>query len=131
MDISITHALNKRLSWRFYYGHAFGGSVVKNFYQGKKSAEHLHRLQPDLSKGVSLMYMVGKQNTAILKEPLLSREEMMDALGSSVRRMDAIEAKCMSGFPLYSPGATDQWTISWAGSWIGDSGAVGGGCAHD
>ncbi len=39
VDISFTHMLNKSLSWRFYYGHAFGGGVVKNIYQGKKDIE--------------------------------------------------------------------------------------------
>jgi hypothetical protein len=42
VDITITHVLNKSLSWRFYYGHAFGGSVVKNIYQGKKDAETIY-----------------------------------------------------------------------------------------
>ena len=51
--------------------------------------------------------------------PLLSRQEMMDALELLVHRMDAIDAHCTSGFPLYSPGAGDQWTISRGGSWTG------------
>lgn len=42
VDISFTHTLNKQLSWRFYYGHAFGGDVVKNFYQGKKDADMVY-----------------------------------------------------------------------------------------
>ncbi|SET34969.1 Alginate export [Nitrosospira multiformis] len=42
VDISFTHTLNKYLSWRFYYGHAFGGSVVRNFYQGKKDADMVY-----------------------------------------------------------------------------------------
>jgi hypothetical protein len=42
VDISFTHTLNKQLSWRFYYGHAFGGDVVKNFYQGKKDIDMIY-----------------------------------------------------------------------------------------
>jgi len=42
VDISFTHILNKSLSWRFYYGHAFGGSVVKNIYHGKKDADTVY-----------------------------------------------------------------------------------------
>jgi hypothetical protein len=38
LDISFMHALNKHLSLRFYYGHAFGGSVIKNNFQGKNNA---------------------------------------------------------------------------------------------
>lgn len=38
LDISFMHAFNKHLSLRFYYGHAFGGSVIKNNFQGKKNA---------------------------------------------------------------------------------------------
>jgi unsaturated chondroitin disaccharide hydrolase len=53
------------------------------------------------------------------EEPLLSREEIMDALGLLVRRMDAIDANCANGFPLYSPGTTNQWIASPGGSWVG------------
>lgn len=42
VDISFTHTLNKQLSWRFYYGHAFGGDVVKNIYQGKKDIDMIY-----------------------------------------------------------------------------------------
>jgi hypothetical protein len=42
VDISFTHTLTKQLSWRFYYGHAFGGGVVKNVYQGKKDADMVY-----------------------------------------------------------------------------------------
>ncbi|SEL40867.1 glucuronyl hydrolase [Nitrosovibrio tenuis] len=52
-------------------------------------------------------------------ERLLSREEMMDALELLVHRMDIIDTKSMNGFPLYSPAATDRWTISPGGSWAG------------
>jgi hypothetical protein len=41
VDISFTHTLNKQ-SWRFYYGHAFGGDVVRNFYRGKKDADMVY-----------------------------------------------------------------------------------------
>ena len=64
------------------------------------------------------MYMAETKHCNI-EGPLLSRQEMMDALELLVRRMDAIDAHCMSGFPLYSPGAGDQWTISRGGSWTG------------
>lgn len=42
VDITFTHKLTKELSWRFYYGHAFGGSVIKNVYQGKKDADMVY-----------------------------------------------------------------------------------------
>ncbi|SCY71518.1 Alginate export [Nitrosospira sp. Nl5] len=42
VDISFTHTLTKKLSWRFYYGHAFGGSVIENVYQGKKDADMVY-----------------------------------------------------------------------------------------
>ncbi len=42
VDISFTHTLNKQLSWRFYYGHAFGGDVIRNVYQGKKDADMVY-----------------------------------------------------------------------------------------
>ncbi|MDV6343415.1 alginate export family protein [Nitrosomonas sp. Is37] len=38
VDISLMHTFNKHLSLRLYYGHAFGGSVIKNNFQGKKNA---------------------------------------------------------------------------------------------
>jgi len=53
------------------------------------------------------------------EKQLLSREEMMNALGLLVHRMDAIDANCANGFPLYSPGTTDQWIASPGGSWVG------------
>lgn len=42
VDISFTHTLTKQLSWRFYYGHAFGGSIVQDVYQGKKDADMVY-----------------------------------------------------------------------------------------
>lgn len=42
IDISFTHTLTKNLSWRFYYGHAFGGAVLKSIYQGKKDADMVY-----------------------------------------------------------------------------------------
>ena len=42
VDISFTHTLTKELSWRFYYGHAFGGSVTRNIYSGKKDADMVY-----------------------------------------------------------------------------------------
>ena len=42
IDISFTHTLTKALSWRFYYGHAFGGAVLKSIYQGKKDADMVY-----------------------------------------------------------------------------------------
>lgn len=56
-------------------------------------------------------------NTA--DEKLLSREEMLRALELMIHRMDAIDANCANGFPLYSPGSTDQWLVSPGGSWVG------------
>lgn len=50
---------------------------------------------------------------------LLSREDMSRALEWMFHRMDAIEANCGNGFPLYSPGSTDQWIVSPGGSWVG------------
>lgn len=42
VDISFTHTLNKQLSWRLYYGHAFGSDVVKHVYQGKKDIDMVY-----------------------------------------------------------------------------------------
>ncbi|WON74113.1 alginate export family protein [Nitrosospira sp. Is2] len=42
LDISFTHTLTKALSWRFYYGHAFGGTVFRSIYQGKKDADMVY-----------------------------------------------------------------------------------------
>ena len=42
VDISFTHTLSKQLSWRFYYGHAFGGDVVKSIYQAKKDIDMVY-----------------------------------------------------------------------------------------
>lgn len=50
---------------------------------------------------------------------LLSHEEMRHALELMIHRMDAIDANCANGFPLYSPGSTDQWLVSPGGSWVG------------
>jgi unsaturated chondroitin disaccharide hydrolase len=50
---------------------------------------------------------------------LSSREEMMHALELMLRRMDAIDARCTDGFPLYSPGEAGQWVTSPGGSWVG------------
>lgn len=51
--------------------------------------------------------------------PLLSREEMTNALALMIHRMDAIDSRCADGFPLYSPGISDEWVISPGGSWAG------------
>ncbi len=56
-------------------------------------------------------------NTA--DEKLLSHEEILHALELMIYRMDAIAADCTNGFPLYSPGSTDQWLVSPGGSWVG------------
>jgi unsaturated chondroitin disaccharide hydrolase len=64
------------------------------------------------------MHMVEAKRCNTEKQ-LLSREEMMNALGLLVHRMDAIDANCANGFPLYSPGTTEQWIASPGGSWVG------------
>ena len=50
---------------------------------------------------------------------VLSREEVLKALEALIHRMDAIEAQCKDGFPLYSPGAAGRWVVSPGGSWVG------------
>ena len=40
VDLSFTQTLTKELSWSAYYGHAFGGNVIQNVYQGKKDADY-------------------------------------------------------------------------------------------
>ncbi len=60
-----------------------------------------------------------KTKTCNTEERLLSHEQMMNALELLVHRMDAINANCANGFPLYSPGTTDHWMISPGGSWVG------------
>ncbi|NOQ37130.1 MAG: hypothetical protein GQ569_14760 [Methylococcaceae bacterium] len=39
VDVNFTHRINEHISWRVYYGHAFGGSVTESFYKGKKDAD--------------------------------------------------------------------------------------------
>jgi hypothetical protein len=38
VDIDFIYRFNEKASMRLYYGHAFGGSVIENIYQGKKNA---------------------------------------------------------------------------------------------
>ncbi|PTR17575.1 unsaturated chondroitin disaccharide hydrolase [Nitrosospira sp. Nsp2] len=60
-----------------------------------------------------------KEGSSNEQAQMLSREEVLKALESLIRRMDTIDAQCKDGFPLYSPGSTDQWTVSPGGSWVG------------
>ncbi|MGZ5007459.1 MAG: hypothetical protein ACXWFI_06880 [Methylobacter sp.] len=53
------------------------------------------------------------------EENLLSLREIMHALKLMLHRMDSMNADCMNGYPLYSPGITDRWTVSPGGSWVG------------
>jgi hypothetical protein len=39
VDFTINHEFTKQLSARFYYAHAFGGSVIKNVYPAKTDAD--------------------------------------------------------------------------------------------
>lgn len=39
VDIGFTHNITKQLSWNAYYGHAFGGNYVDNFYRNKRNAD--------------------------------------------------------------------------------------------
>ncbi len=39
LDIMLMHNITQNLSARFYYAHAFGGSVIKNSYAGKHDAD--------------------------------------------------------------------------------------------
>lgn len=38
IDINFSYRFNEKTSMRLYYGHAFGGSVIENLYQGKNNA---------------------------------------------------------------------------------------------
>ncbi len=38
VDVTVSHAFTEELVGRFYYAHAFGGDVIKNFYRGQKDA---------------------------------------------------------------------------------------------
>jgi len=65
------------------------------------------------------MHIMKKTPCNTADEKLLSHEEMLRALELMIHRMDAIDANCANGFPLYSPGSTDQWVVSPGGSWVG------------
>ncbi|MBA5604234.1 glucuronyl hydrolase [Duganella sp. FT3S] len=52
-------------------------------------------------------------------DAVLSRTEIMATLDHLCARMDWIEAQCTEGFPLYSPGTDNAWTVSQGGSWVG------------
>lgn len=60
-----------------------------------------------------------KRKSCNTHEQLLSREEMMNALTMMIHRMEIIDSRCTDGFPLYSPGISDEWVISPGGSWMG------------
>lgn len=49
----------------------------------------------------------------------LTHHAIMAAIELLVARMDAIDAQCGDGFPLYSPGTQDHWRVSKGGSWVG------------
>ncbi|OQW39457.1 MAG: glucuronyl hydrolase [Proteobacteria bacterium SG_bin4] len=49
----------------------------------------------------------------------VSTQEMIDAIESLFRRMDAIDQQCGSEFPLFSPGNSNTWKVSQGGSWAG------------
>lgn len=38
IDINFSYRFNEKTSMRLYYGHAFGGSVIENLFQGKNNA---------------------------------------------------------------------------------------------
>lgn len=38
VDIAFTHHYSKHLTWRLYFGHAFGGSAMKSIFPGKSDA---------------------------------------------------------------------------------------------
>lgn len=40
VDISFMHTYSKQFSWRLYFGHAFGGDVMKSIYSGKSDANN-------------------------------------------------------------------------------------------
>lgn len=65
------------------------------------------------------MQPTGKNPDNFHDERLLTREEILIAIELMIARMDAIDANCADGFPLYSPGRDDQWIISPGGSWAG------------
>jgi hypothetical protein len=37
---SVSHSLNKYVSWSIFYAHAFGGSVIKRFFRGQSDADY-------------------------------------------------------------------------------------------
>jgi hypothetical protein len=39
VDFSFNHTINKYFSWNVYYGHAFGGNYIQNFYTTKRNAD--------------------------------------------------------------------------------------------
>ena len=53
------------------------------------------------------------------EEQLLSREEMMNALGLLVHRMDAIDVQLRKRLPPLFARDHDQWIASPGGSWVG------------
>ena len=55
------------------------------------------------------MQLSGKNHDDSHDEQLLTREEILIAIELMIARMDAIDANCADGFPLYSPGRNDQW----------------------
>jgi hypothetical protein len=40
VDLTVTYQLTKTMGWHFYYGHAFGGDVLKSFYNAKSDADY-------------------------------------------------------------------------------------------
>ncbi|MBS0300454.1 MAG: alginate export family protein [Proteobacteria bacterium] len=40
IDIAFTHNYSKHLTWRLYYGHAFGGNAMKSIFPGKSDANN-------------------------------------------------------------------------------------------
>ncbi len=60
------------------------------------------------------MYTVHKTN-----QQQSSHAEIESAIEIMICHMTHIDSLCTDGFPLYSPGTSNQWTISPGGSWVG------------
>jgi unsaturated chondroitin disaccharide hydrolase len=70
------------------------------------------------SEEILVMHIL-KEKDGHAEATLLSHDEIMRVLELMIRRMDVIDSRCASGFPLYSPGVSGQWTTSGGGSWVG------------
>jgi unsaturated chondroitin disaccharide hydrolase len=93
--------------------------LFKMSIQNKKKLIPLMWILIWFSEETLVMHIMEKIPCNTADEKLLSHEEMLHALELMIHRMDATNANCANGFPLYSPGSTDQWVVSPGGSWVG------------